>query len=312
MPENSSFFIFLANISRKNGNIHKPLRSTFKTDAESISINCRRFFMKKLAIMVVALALLTGLAMADRAIDPVPETQGIVTSTSVNVVGNFASATEMQWRITTDADGLPGVPVLDAPGAIYESTYTEDTQSHGVGLMLYDKETDIETSGQISGQWNVEATKQIAFIGIDGAYVVSSDNIMVDGAAMPTTTSEEVICPFASAVTEVFPAYCNRAQAGSTIDMTVANVRTTTTDRFVQPSADHPVELNHDLRVTELVADVPSIGMASAYMDVLIQEGSKAQPDNLMERIEFHEETTADGAITLFEKLMHYESGMVR
>ena len=29
-------------------------------------------------------------------------------------------------------------------------------------------------------------------------------------------------------------------------------------------------------------------------------------------RIEFHEETTADGAITLFEKLMHYESGMVR
>jgi len=268
--------------------------------------------MKKLAILAIALVLLTGYAMADRGIDPVPETQGIVTSTSANVVGNFASSTEMQWRITTDVGGLPSVPSLDGPSAIYESTYTEDTQTHGVGLMLYDKELDIETSGQISGQWNVEATKQIAFIGIDGAYVVSSDNIMVDGAANPVKTEASVICPFASTVTEVFPAYCNRAQAGSTIDMTVANVRTTTTDRFVMPSADHPVELNHDLRVTELVTDVPSVGFASAYMDVLIQEGSAAQTTTLTERIEFHEETSVDGAITLFDKLMHYESGMVR
>jgi hypothetical protein len=268
--------------------------------------------MKKLAILAIALVLLTGCAMADRGIDPVPETQGIVTSTSANVVGNFASSTEMQWRITDDVGGLPSVPSLGVTAAIYESTYTEDTQTHGVGLMLYDKEMDVETSGQISGQWNVEATKQIAFIGIDGAYVVSTDNIMVDGAATPTKTENEVICPFASTVTEVFPAYCNRAQAGSTIDMTVANVRTTTTDRFVMPSADHPVELNHDLRVTELVTDVPSVGFASAYMDVLIQEGSKAQTANMMERIEFHEETSADGAITLFDKLMHYESGMVR
>jgi hypothetical protein len=270
--------------------------------------------MRKLGIMVIALALLvTGFAMADRGITPVPETQGIVTSTSVNVVGNFASSTEMQWRITDNAGGLPATPALVAPGAIYESTYSEDTQTQGVGLMLYDKEMDVETSGQISGQWNVEATKQIAFIGIDGASVVSTDNIMVDGAAQNKTTSEAVICPFASAVTEQFPAYCNRAQAGSTIDMTVANVRTTTTDRFVMPSADHPVELNHDLRVTELVTDVPSIGFASAYMDVLIQEAGAGNANaTLLERIEFHEETSVDGAITLFDKLMHYESGMVR
>jgi hypothetical protein len=276
-------------------------------------MNYRRIFMKKLAILVLAMALLTGFAMADRGIPPVPETQGIVTSTSANVVGNFASSTEMQWRITTDVGGLPGVPSLDGTAAIYESTYTEDTQTQGVGLMLYDKEMDVETSGQISGQWNVEATKQIAFIGIDGAYVVSTDNIMVDGAANPKATSESVICPFATAVTATFPAYCNRAQAGSTIDMTVANIRTTTTDRFVMPSADHPVELNHDLRVTELVADVPSVGFASAYMDVLIQEAGAGDANaTLVERIEFHEETSVDGAITLFDKLMHYESGMVR
>jgi hypothetical protein len=271
--------------------------------------------MKKLVILILAVGLLTGFAMADRGIPPVPETQGIGTSTSVNAVGNFASATEMQWRITTDTGGLTEVPPLTYTAAIYESTYTEDTQSHGVGLMLYDKELDVETSGQISGQWNIEATKQIAFIGIDGAYVVSTDNIMVDGAARGTLTRDEVICPFAEDVSYFFPAYCNRAEAGSTIDMTVANVRTTTTDRFVMPSGDHPVELNHDLRVTELVTDVPSSGFASAYMDVLIQEdqtGHEGFSALLFERIEFSEETTADGAITLFDKLMHYESGMVR
>ncbi len=268
--------------------------------------------MKKLVILIIALALLTGYAIADRGITPVPETQGIFTSTSVNLVGNFASTSELQWRITDAIGGLPDVPPLVVHDAIYESTYTEDTQTHGVGLMLYDKETDFETSGQISGQWNVEATKQIAFIGIDGAAVVSSDSIMVDGAATFHTASEVLICPFAEEITEVAPSFCNRAEAGSTVDMTVANLRTTTTDRFVMPSADHPVELNHDIRVSELISDVPSIGMASAYLDVLIQEDNNGEAITLDERIEFSEETTADGAITLFEKLMHYESGFVR
>ncbi|HUU74990.1 MAG TPA: hypothetical protein VMW63_02750 [Methanoregulaceae archaeon] len=277
--------------------------------------------MKKLIIIFIALALLTGFAMADHGIDPVPETQGIVTSTTIDAVGNFASSTESQWRIVQDIVGLPDIPPLlsEIDGGVYESTYNEDTVSNGVGLIGYDKELDVETSGQISGQWNIEAVKELTFLGIDGARVTSTDNIFVDGAGTPDITPSTVICPFAFYVTVIFPAYCNRAEAGSTIDMTVANVRTTSTDRFVMPSSDHPVELNHDIRVSELVTDLPSMGMASAYMDVLIQEaygipvpGIPANPTILAERIESSEETTVDGDITLFEKLMHYESGMVR
>ncbi len=185
-----------------------------------------------------------------------------MTSTSIDGVGNLASATELQWRITYFTTGLPDIPPLNAPNRIYESTYTEDTQSHGVGLVFYDKELDVETSGQISGQWNIEATKQLAFVGVDGAHVVSSDNIIVDGAgAMGPSSNTSYICPFVQDVTTFLTPFCNRAESGSTIDMTVANVRTTTTDRFVMPSSDHPVELNHDLRVTELLTDVPSVGM---------------------------------------------------
>ena len=106
--------------------------------------------MKKTVLLIFILALLTGLALADTGLKPVPETQGIVTSTSTNAVGNFASSTELQWRITDQEKGLPSVPRLMEDNGIYESVYTEDTQSHGAGLMLYDKELDVETSGQIS------------------------------------------------------------------------------------------------------------------------------------------------------------------
>ena len=277
--------------------------------------------MKKVVIMAVALALLTGFSMADTGIEPVPETQGIVISTTIFAEGNFASASELQWRITDDPYGLDGLPVEDPEdglwGDIYESVYTEDTVSNGVGLIAYDKELDVETSGQISGQWNIEATKELEFYGVDGSRVASFDTIFVDGASYASDSiPEQYICPFAGDNEDWFPgSYCNRAEAGSGIDMTVANVRTRSTDRFVMPSADHPVELNHDIRVSEVVTDLPSIGSASAYMDVLIQENYDEYEDEgptLSERIEFSEETAVDGDITLFEKLMHYESGMVR
>jgi hypothetical protein len=290
--------------------------------------------MKKILILFIITAFLaTGYALADIGAPQTPETQGIVTSTSVNAVGNLATSTEIQWRTAHGRNGLPDIPPLpEFEGMIFESAYTEDTQSDGIGLILYDKELDVETSAQITGQWNIEATKQLAFVGIDGAAVTSSDTIMVDGAATPYPTDAVIICPFAPRITEIYPSFCNRAEAGSTIDMTVANVRTTTTDRFVLSEGINPVgasgnvELNHDIRVSELVDGVPSTGMASAYLDVLIQEARGITMENaeanfngdshpytsLMERIEFSEETSADGSITLFEKLMHYESGMVR
>jgi hypothetical protein len=275
--------------------------------------------MKKLTILFIVLTFLTGFAMADHGIPQVPETQGIVTSTTIDALGNFASVSDIQWRITDDPEnGLQEIPPLASEEVtIYESTYSEDSTSNGIGMVLYDKELDIETSGQITGQWNIDTLKELAFVGIDGARVVSTDTIFLDGAARQYYTEDLVICPFAQTVNLIFPTYCNRAEAGSTIDMTVANIRTTSTDRFVMSSGDHPVELNHDILVTELVEDLPSIGTASAYMEVLIQEaggitedwaGGPLPYETLMERIEFSEETTTNGDINAFEKLMHYES----
>ena len=269
--------------------------------------------MKKLAIMVIALALLTGFAVADPGINQTPETQGITTATTIDAVGNFASTTDVQWRITTADAGLNGVPPMTQTGAAYyASTYEEDTYSNGVGLIAYDKNMDVETSNQLAGQWNIDADKQLAFVGVDGARVYSDEYIMVDGVGVNTTVTDKMLCVFAGDATTAFPASCNFAEAGSTIDMTVANVRTNSMDRFIHPSSDTTVELEHDLAVTELITDLPSMGSASAFMNVLIMEAYGDTPDTLGERIEFGELTSVNGDITSFLKDMNYVSGMRR
>ncbi len=63
--------------------------------------------MKKTILVLIIMAILTGIGLADHGIPPVPETQGIVTSTTIDAVGNFASTSEIQWRITDEPRTRP-------------------------------------------------------------------------------------------------------------------------------------------------------------------------------------------------------------
>lgn len=252
---------------------------------------------KLLATFILLLLGVAGIAVADHGIDPVPETQGISTSTTIIAVGNFDSHTELAW------EGNDG-------GTTYAAVYTEDTQSSGTGIINYDKELDIDTGAKISGQSNIEATKILGFVGLDGGRVYSSEYIMVDGSSSAEETGSGSICVFGGD-TAILPAYCNRAEMGSTIDMSIVNVRTSSDSRFVMESGDYPVELNHEILVTEYIPGVPSKGMVSAFIDVLVHEG-RGDGTTLAELIRFREETSLIGEITTFEKRMHYESGLVR
>lgn len=278
----------------------------------------------KIVIVFLALmVLICGFCMADSGIDPVPETQGITTATTLDLVGNMASSTDIQWRITDNYFGLddPDMVLLLWAFPYYTSTYSEDTYSNGIGLIAYDKNMDLETSHQLSGQWNIDADKQIEFVGVDGARIYSDENIIVDGVGGILVTRDEMLCPFAyprGILTSDYPPFCNYAETGSTVDMTVANIRTTSSDRFITPSADTSVELEHDILVTDLGEGLPSSGTASAYMDVLIQEGRLTAEDfpaggrlihlSFSERIEFSEASSVHGDINIFDKEMNYES----
>jgi len=242
---------------------------------------------------------------------------------------------------------------LNKGATLYTSVYSEKTTSNGVGQIGYTKSLGIDTKAKLTGQSNIKATKQIQYIGEMGGRVVSDDFIMVDGASNPSpsghfglavntdvpepvapTSADKFICVFGgTGGSSIFPAFCNYADSTSSIDMSVANVRTTSDARFVVPSADTPVILSHDIRVTN------SVGKASAGMDVSILESrsyekmmdfaiTMCDPNtgqeyvfegwagisstDPYESIEVSEHTSVDGNITLFDKVMKYDSGAKR
>jgi hypothetical protein len=270
--------------------------------------------MKKFGIMVIAFALLvvlTGIAMADPGVNQTFETQGISMVTSIQAEGNMVSATDVTWKQSNAQPITAFPPAPNTLGSVYYvSTYAEDTMSNGYGFIAYDKNTQLETKSRLNGQYNIEATKEISFIGLDGAEMTSTDNIFLDGTGNYTETKSAAICVFASSKSEYIPMFCNTVEAGSTFTMELVNARTETNDRFVVPSADTPTTLNHNIRVDTL-ADLPSVGKVSAFMEGKIQEG-RGNNTGVFEDIEFSESTSADGFITLFDKNMGWTSGIKR
>ena len=136
----------------------------------------------------------------------------------------------------------------------------------------------------------IEATKEISFIGENGAEITSTDNICLGST-------------------------CNTIEAGSSFTGSVVNARTETNNRFVVDSANTPLTLTHNIRVDSL-GDIPSYGKVSAFMEGSVMEGRNNWCDtagpNSYENIEFSEKTMIDGYITLFDKDMSWVSGIKR
>jgi hypothetical protein len=275
-------------------------------------MKCRRIFMKKFGIMVIALAmvvLMTGIVMADPGVNQTFETQGVSLVTSIQAKGNMYSTTDVTWKQSSIVP-LTSMPPAPAAGVYYVSTYSEDTMSNGVGYIDYDKATDLETKSRLTGQYNIEATKEIAFEGLNGAEITSTDNIFMDGTGNYSKTKDLAICVFGPSTSEYIPAFCNTVEMGSTFTMEVVNARTVTNDRFVVPSADTPVAMNHNIRV-DYLGTLPSEGKVSAFAEGSILEG-RGNSSSYYEKIEWREESMADGIIYLFDKDMAYESGIRR
>jgi hypothetical protein len=323
-------------------------------------------------LIVVIIALLFGLATADRGIDPALETQGLAIQTVVSATGGFSQESDLEWQMTDSLAGLAGIPPLgdgssegsidviqwdplmliaqgQNNGAVYYATvYTEDTNTNGLGQVSYTKNLGIDTGSMTTGQSNVEAIKQLVYVGDTGSKVISNDFISIDGASGPSPsarfglavntdppapgplTSNTFICPFGGSESGG-SSFCSHVESSSSIEMNVADVATTTKGRFVVPSADTPVALSHDIHVSD------SIGKASAGIDVKVREGGSLSEDiqdfaitmfdpntghtyeftgwvgtfssELSQETTMHDFTSIDGAIMTFDKSMSYTSG---
>jgi hypothetical protein len=266
----------------------------------------RRNFVKKNGIIGMLLAMLVvipGVAVADSGVNATPETIGISTTTVIQVTGSIISRTSLAMT-QSSGDAITAVPPL-VNGAYYTATYNENTISSGVGDIEYTKTMNVDTGNMNVNQYNIEATKLVTFAGEGLASMMTSENIFIDGTAIPQNARDNLICVFGAASSDTIPAFCNSAEAGSSVDMRYGSVATSTNGRFILKSGDPGVELNHGIRV------IDTDGKASAYMEVFSQEARGSDKAAYSED-RFREETTVYGIIALFDKQMHYESALKR
>ncbi len=251
-----------------------------------------------------------GPVAADRPVNQTPETQGIVTSTAIECVGTVTNTASMVWTVSTEA--VNGAPLSESE-AIATTSYSENTMAVD-GYVRYVKEFGVDTSNQVANTNNVESSRIIEFdAAADGnpmGRMISSEDILIDTAGNPASTAANMICPFGSSSSSSIPAFCNIVQAGSDMDVTSVSVATQASSRTVAASADIPVALSYHIKATGLGGN-PAEGSISAYIRSHIMEGRGDTTDKSGD-LSFEERTTASGEITLFDKLMEYQSGMRR
>ena len=140
--------------------------------------------------------------------------------------------------------------------------------------------------------------------------MISSENMVLDGAGNGQDTTTTYICPFASAQPHTIPPFCNIIQVGSDVDVTLASLTTAADERHVMASGDPGVAVGYNIKMTGF-GDIPAMGSATAYIDAHIQEARNGE-DGKAEDVTYSETSTAAGDITLFQKAIDYQSGLRR
>jgi hypothetical protein len=258
--------------------------------------------------MIIALALFgVGIVMAEPGIPQVQEVQGLSIQTTVIAAGNFDQESSVAI-VGTSGQSISDVPPLNS-GTYYSSVYSEDTQNSGVGYISYDKDLDVTTANRLAGQYNVQAVKQITYLGVDASSVITNDymNIMSAGNNYGTK-GESSICPFGGSTQA--PSFCNLVETGSNMNLKVANLNTQMGDRFIMKSADPGVAIFNNVGVSSYASDLPSKGSVSAFIKGTVKEGGRnnSTASSLFETVSFSDTTGISGDISTFAKSMSYTS----
>jgi len=266
-------------------------------------------------IALVMLIALSGGVMADQGVPAVPGAGGITSSTVISSEGIVMESQSFAWSITgsddlasRDTNELAS-NMLDLNQTQYSTTYDASTVAQG-GKTTYVKTLAIDTGNKLVTQSNIKADTAVTFVATgDGGNILGSENIMIDGASMRTTSLNRMICPFGSD-SKVFPAYCNIVTAGSKYDLNVGSVVTSASDRFVDTDATAPVVLKYAINVKPYTIQgqrtSPAMGSVSAYVNVHIQE---ARGSDKSEDLTDTESSSASGVIRSFSKTIAYQSG---
>jgi len=273
-----------------------------------------------IVVVLVAMALLAGCAMAATPPKATFETQGVKTSESISVLkGSVSSSESMVMTVAENADGV-NAPPLEFGEKQSTNVYTESTDAKNGVNIEYSKTFNADTGNKVLGTWNLATHRSIQYetnTAKDGR-MTSSEKIVMDVAGATGNSDTEYLCPFAEAKSEYTPAFCNIVQMGSNMDVTYVNVVTDAAKRDIQAVSDFPLEAQYSINAKGVLIETagglvqqPATGSISAFMDVHTQE---ARGDGTLPEADFvyKESTAASGYINSFVKSMYYQDGALR
>jgi hypothetical protein len=217
-------------------------------------------------------------------------------------------------------------PPLQNQEIQYTTGYNDQTMAVS-GQSEFVKSMAISTGNKVAGQSNIKADTGVQFIATDAGRATRTEDLLLDGAAQASNTSNAILCPFANSVSSVIPAYCNIEQMGSSFDASLASVVAHADDRFVGTDSTFPVVLNYNIDARGITIgnqSSPMIGSVSAYLKVHVQEARNTSTQPVLiegltqyntlaplksEDLVYSETSSASGLISGFGKSMSYQSG---
>ena len=281
-----------------------------------------------MAVAAIVLLAFIGSATADIPVNATPETKGITVTTNINAQGTVTASDSLTWQQSSDALNAP--PLIEAgtednpnsTGEVqYTAGYTEQTLAVQ-GVTSYTKTTAVDTANKIADKNNIAANKIVTFIAAnEQGRMTSSEDILVDGAGAITSSADKILCPFGTQPSGYFPPFCNVVMTGSKVDVSLASVSTSASERFVAATADVPVVQAYSISVkgvTSSEGSADAIGSASAFMTAHLQDGRIVEVGDDMwdhvkaEDVSYSNSVSASGIIKAFSQSYTYQSGIRR
>jgi len=287
-------------------------------------------------IAILLSVLLLSPAHATILPQPGPETQEISTSTVAMAAGNFLNRAELSWAASSELLGVNAYdtpfglefepePPLHSEGEVQMSmTYRESTVARS-GVIAYTKASSVDTQAQSAAGYNVENLRLITFDGLGSGRIYSEEDLALVTVGNTINAYFSTMCPFGSeCACPCYPPFCNDIMTGSTFDMSRVSAGTNAQLRTMNkpgapgfwppnPSVDDPARVDYRIRISEFAPAQPSVGTASAYLDITSLEGGRAcLGTGLFSQVAIEEYRRVDGDISQFSYIVDYESGVKR
>ncbi|PWR76008.1 hypothetical protein ACKUB1_03565 [Methanospirillum stamsii] len=189
-------------------------------------------------------------------------------------------------------------------------TFADSIRTNGGHLML-NKDLGFDSQNKGNGLSNLEVEKVLTYESIDGSFLVGSEEWSLDVAGNFADTDDSIRCVFASAKSDVLPAFCNVVKAKSElINFNSGQVSTKGGIRAVAASSDVPAALFYQIAVT------PVSGSSSGFAEGTVKTSfagsimeARGDSDEPSATNQWSDKASVSGGIKNFQKSFGYESG---